>query len=86
MSNQITVLFFASLADQLKCRSLTLPLSSPSMSASQVRDSLIEQNGETWNVLRSDQLRCAVNQEIVKMDHRLKAGDEVAFFPPVTGG
>lgn len=86
MSNQITVLFFASLADQLKCRSLTLPLSSPSMSASQVRDSLIEQNGETWNVLRSDQLRCAVNQEIVKMDHRLKPGDEVAFFPPVTGG
>ena len=46
----------------------------------------IEQNGETWNVLRSDQLRCAVNQEIVKMDHRLKAGDEVAFFPPMTGG
>ena len=27
-----------------------------------------------------------VNMEYVKPGHRLKAGDEVAFFPPVTGG
>lgn len=28
----------------------------------------------------------AVNMEHVKGDPELKAGDEVAFFPPVTGG
>lgn len=28
----------------------------------------------------------AVNAEYVKPDHQLKADDEVAFFPPVTGG
>ena len=28
----------------------------------------------------------AVNMEYVKGDPELKAGDEVAFFPPVTGG
>ncbi|WP_455211140.1 molybdopterin converting factor subunit 1 [Kaarinaea lacus] len=28
----------------------------------------------------------AVNMEYVKSDHPLKDGDEVAFFPPVSGG
>ena len=31
-------------------------------------------------------VRVAVNQTYVKFDHRLKPGDEVALFPPVTGG
>ena len=31
-------------------------------------------------------VRVAVNQEYVKLDHAVKPGDEVAFFPPVTGG
>ena len=31
-------------------------------------------------------VRCAVNQEYVPEDTPLRPGDEVAFFPPVTGG
>ena len=31
-------------------------------------------------------VRVAVNQEHVGLDHPVKAGDEVALFPPVTGG
>lgn len=31
-------------------------------------------------------VRVAVNQEYVKLDHPVRPGDEVAFFPPVTGG
>jgi molybdopterin synthase sulfur carrier subunit len=31
-------------------------------------------------------VRVAVNQEYVQQDAPVKAGDEVAFFPPVTGG
>lgn len=31
-------------------------------------------------------IRCAVNQEYVEPGHPLLPGDEVAFFPPVTGG
>ena len=30
--------------------------------------------------------RVAVNQDVVTLDHPVKAGDEVAIFPPVTGG
>ena len=31
-------------------------------------------------------VRAAVNQEHVDFDHPVKPGDEIAFFPPVTGG
>lgn len=31
-------------------------------------------------------VRVAVNQEYVQLDYPVKPGDEVAFFPPVTGG
>ena len=32
------------------------------------------------------QVRAAVNQEFATPDHPVKPGDEIAFFPPVTGG
>ncbi|MBT3330070.1 MAG: molybdopterin converting factor subunit 1 [Rhodospirillaceae bacterium] len=31
-------------------------------------------------------VRCAINQDYAKADAPISAGDEVAFFPPVTGG
>ncbi len=31
-------------------------------------------------------VRCAVNQDFAGPDTAIRAGDEVAFFPPVTGG
>jgi sulfur-carrier protein len=31
-------------------------------------------------------VRVAVNQEHVSLEHPVKKGDEIAFFPPVTGG
>jgi molybdopterin synthase sulfur carrier subunit len=31
-------------------------------------------------------IKVAVNQDYVELDHPVAAGDEVAFFPPVTGG
>jgi molybdopterin synthase sulfur carrier subunit len=31
-------------------------------------------------------VRVAVNQDYVGLDHPVKVGDEIAFFPPVTGG
>lgn len=34
----------------------------------------------------SARVRCAVNQEFAAADAPVVAGDEVAFFPPVTGG
>jgi len=31
-------------------------------------------------------VRCAVNQDFAGLDAAIAPGDEVAFFPPVTGG
>lgn len=46
--------------------------------------------GEVWQRLHGQDMPprvlAAVNQEYVAADHRLADGDEVAFFPPVTGG
>ncbi|MGD2118032.1 MAG: molybdopterin converting factor subunit 1 [Chromatiales bacterium] len=44
--------------------------------------------GERWaDVFGSDlRVMVALNQEMTQPDTRLKDGDEVAFFPPVTGG
>ena len=43
--------------------------------------------GEPWPALAATKnLRVAVNQQMVGFDAAIKAGDEVAFFPPVTGG
>lgn len=36
--------------------------------------------------LAGENLLMAVNQTMVEPDHPVKPGDEVAFFPPVTGG
>ncbi|BBU85435.1 hypothetical protein EIMP300_68350 [Escherichia coli] len=36
--------------------------------------------------LEDGKLLAAVNQTLVSFDHSLTDGDEVAFFPPVTGG
>jgi molybdopterin synthase sulfur carrier subunit len=43
--------------------------------------------GGAWESLATLQnLRYAVNQQMARPDSPLRAGDEVAFFPPVTGG
>ena len=44
------------------------------------------QRGGAWQVLAESNLMCARNEELCKLDEPLAEGDEVAFFPPVTGG
>jgi molybdopterin synthase sulfur carrier subunit len=46
---------------------------------------------EVWRLATDDQpmppnLLMAVNQEYAEADQAVSDGDEVAFFPPVTGG
>ena len=48
----------------------------------------LKDRGEGFAVAFSDTslVRVAVNQEYATLDKPISQGDEVAFFPPVTGG
>ena len=81
----ITVLFFAQLREQLQCEKLTFELQSP-ISISLLREQIITAHPQWAEFLNSDKLLFAVNQVLVKASNLTKDGDEVAFFPPVTGG
>ncbi|QJP08005.1 MoaD/ThiS family protein [Pseudomonas multiresinivorans] len=47
---------------------------------------LLLERGGAWDVLGEQNLMCARNQELCSLDEPLADGDEVAFFPTVTGG
>lgn len=80
----IKVLFFA------KTRELVgtdgVELQEPFANVEAIRAHLASQAGKWALALESDKLLAAVNQTIVPLDTEVKDGDEVAFFPPVTGG
>jgi len=48
----------------------------------------LRERGPNFEAAFADEtvVRVAVNQEYVTLDHAINEGDEVAFFPPVTGG
>ncbi|HEX8595130.1 MAG TPA: MoaD/ThiS family protein [Pseudomonas sp.] len=50
-----------------------------------LRQHLLQREG-VWQVLAEQSLMCARNQELCQLDEPLQTGDEVAFFPTVTGG
>jgi len=81
----ITILFFAQLREQLDTEKLTVDVIS-SMSIAALRDYLIEKNPQWITFLSNGNLLFSVNQTLVKTSHIVNDGDEVAFFPPVTGG
>jgi molybdopterin synthase sulfur carrier subunit len=83
---KLTVLYFASLREALGTSGEQMSLPDGVATTGALRDH-IAARGEPWVALaRAKNLRCAVNQAMVGFDAVVKAGDEVAFFPPVTGG
>ena len=88
----INVLFFASLREKLNCESVSLSLgrtdelATDISTVADVKARLIELHPD-WQVhFRNSALLNAVNQQMADNSCRISDGDEVAFFPPVTGG
>ncbi|MFK8020089.1 MAG: molybdopterin converting factor subunit 1 [Pseudomonadales bacterium] len=82
----IKVLFFASLREKLGVAQIDVALqTSETLSVSELRRSLASR-GPEWTLLLDNDINAAANKAMVIEDHVLSPGDEVAFFPPVTGG
>ncbi|EGT0660459.1 molybdopterin synthase sulfur carrier subunit [Citrobacter sp. EC_71] len=80
----IKVLFFAQVRELVNTDALEVTAEFATVEA--LRQHLAAK-GDRWALALEDgKLLAAVNQTLVSFDHSLNAGDEVAFFPPVTGG
>jgi molybdopterin synthase sulfur carrier subunit len=84
---KVKVLYFASIREALgrDAEDLELPAGVATIAA--LRSHLRTRGGAWADALAEGRLlRAAVNQDMAQPASAIKAGDEVAFFPPVTGG
>lgn len=82
----INVLFFAQLKELLACEAIQVSMDNIDPTVAGLRAHLAEK-GELWaDYLSTDKSLCAVNQTLCDDTQPIGDNDEVAFFPPVTGG
>lgn len=81
----IKVLLFASLREALGASELHVEIEMPTTVA-QLKQAAAQLDPEITRLYEQNQLNVAVNLTISSDQDRVEASDEVAFFPPVTGG
>ena len=83
----IKVLYFARIKEAVNYSTEEITLPSGISTVTALKNHLA-QRGEIWaNLFNGKQtIRAAINHKLVSDLTAIKAGDEVAFFPPVTGG
>jgi molybdopterin synthase sulfur carrier subunit len=79
----IRILFFASIADAAGKREMELPAEGQ-VTVRALFDSIARDLPQL--AARRGSLLCAVNAEFSRLDAPVRNGDEVAFFPPMSGG
>lgn len=87
MAPAVTVLYFAALREQIgrDGDAITVPETGASVQALQAL--IAAQDHNAGQVLKNtSRLRVAINQTLARFEDTVKPGDEVAFFPPMTGG
>ena len=81
----ITVRYFASIREAMGTGAEELETTATTVGA--LREALMARSEAAAVALAHGKaVRMALNQDMCHGDAALKAGDEVAFFPPVTGG
>lgn len=79
----LKILYFAGLREAIGSGGESVELPAGAATVGALRDALGKRHAA---LLTAKNLRAAVNQKMVGMDAPVADGDEVAFFPPVTGG
>ena len=83
----ITVLYFARLREVLGTGSEAIELPASGADISTLKQTLVSRGGPWAQEFgQSKSIRAAVNQQMANAETPVRDGDEVAFFPPVTGG
>ena len=85
--SKVRILYFASLREKIGKDAEEIELPSGVATVAALRKHLGARGGN-YEVAFSDKalLRAAVNQDMVQPAAAVRTGDEIAFFPPVTGG
>ena len=84
---KVKVLYFAALREQLGTSGEEIELPAGVGTVAALRSHLRGRGGAWERALADGKLiRMAVNQDMAQSSAAIGAGDEVAFFPPVTGG
>jgi sulfur-carrier protein len=84
---KVKLLFFAGLREQLGTSGEEIELPAGISTVAGLRAHLKARGGAYEKAFSEKSLvRMAVNQDMVPLGTPIKGGDEVAFFPPVTGG
>jgi molybdopterin converting factor subunit 1 len=87
MNRPLTILYFAWLRERTGAAEETLPLPDGVETVADLIGFLAARSpGHASAFQNRRTVRCAVNQEFADPMAVLRPGDEVAFFPPVTGG
>jgi molybdopterin synthase sulfur carrier subunit len=83
----IKLFYFARLKETLKYSTEDLNLPDAPMTILKLK-ALLAKRGDVWGEMLMGKLkvRAAINHELVDDNAAISNGDEVAFFPPVTGG
>jgi molybdopterin synthase sulfur carrier subunit len=84
---RIKLLYFANLREQLGTQGEVLDVPAEVTTVAGLR-ALLQSRGDAWEsaLAQGKAVRIAVNQEMAFATTTVHSGDEVAFFPPVTGG
>jgi molybdopterin synthase sulfur carrier subunit len=84
---KVKVLFFANLRERLGAGAEVVEIPDSASTVTGLRLHLMRRGG-AWEEVLGDMkvVRVAVNQDMAAANAPLNPGDEVAFFPPVTGG
>lgn len=84
---KLRVLYFASVREKVGKEAEEIELPAGVATVAALRSHLRSRGGGYESAFAEKALlRAAVNQDMVQPAAAVKAGDEVAFFPPVTGG
>ncbi|MEI6228085.1 MAG: molybdopterin converting factor subunit 1 [Methylophilaceae bacterium] len=84
---KIKVFYFARLKEKLNYSTEDLVMPDETLTVLKLK-AFLAKRGDVWGQMLMGKLkiRAAINHELVADSAAIADGDEVAFFPPVTGG